>query len=169
MRARPLSRGFSKRLEGRWSRERGGAKGGAPLHKGRTRAGHALVPLGFSLSSSSLALPLHLRSSALAVLEAESFPRFGPVLAAWRAAWPRRHGRETQQRRLCGGPARLDEECRRGFTGRERSRGQARPRRRSWERGLDGPEGKSLFSFSGCCMDAVAPCPASRIVQVTVL
>ena len=37
----------------------------------------------------------------------------------------RRHGRETRQRRLCGGPARPDEECRRGFAGRERSRGQA--------------------------------------------
>ena len=35
-RARPLSRGFSKRLEGRWSRERDGAKGGAPRYKGRT-------------------------------------------------------------------------------------------------------------------------------------
>ena len=40
----------------------------------------------------------------------------------------RRHGRETRQRRSCGGPARPDEKCRRGFAGRERSRGQAGPR-----------------------------------------
>ena len=74
-------------------------------------------------------------------------PRLGPALAAWRAACPGRHGRETRQRRLCGGPARPNEECRRGFAGRERGRNQARPRRRSWERGLDGHQGKSLLSF----------------------
>ena len=51
MGARPPSRAFWKRLEGRWSQERGGAmggaKGGAPLHKGRTRVGRALLlPVG---------------------------------------------------------------------------------------------------------------------------
>ena len=49
MRARPPSRAFWKRLEGRWSKERGGAtggaKGGAQLHKGRTRIGRGVLRL----------------------------------------------------------------------------------------------------------------------------
>ena len=167
MRARPLSRGFSKLLEGRWSRERGGApggaKGGAPLHKGRTRTGRALLPLG-SLSSSSLALPLPLRSSALAVLEAESFSSF------WSCARGLASGLSTEARTGDAAAPVVWWTCACGRGVPERVR---RPRAESGP-GATTPTvvgertRRSLREvptlFSGFCMDAVAPCPASRIV-----
>ena len=55
-------------------------------------------------------------------------PSLGPALVVRRAAYWWRRGREAQQCRLSGGPARPDEGCRRGFAGRVGGRNQARPR-----------------------------------------
>ena len=107
-----------------WSRERGGAMGGAPLSKrtdtrrGLQRAGLSLLAALFSSSFSLLALLLRrglllFSPSSLALVEAWTGDAAAPVVW-WTCA--------------------LGEECRRGFAGHERSRGQARPRRRSWER-----------------------------------
>jgi len=156
VRARPPSRGFSKRLEGRRSREWGGAMGGAPRCEGRSpgleRAdrmqGSPLFSLWSMVSSSppvsrwfmlpfalvslspcgscssdlpvvhdSLRLSLVVRCSCFLWFSAPKVVQLflwsgsggGPV--HWR------RGREAQQCRLCGGPARLDEGSRKGFAG----------------------------------------------------
>ena len=140
--ARPPSRAFWKRLEGRWSRERGGATGRAPRGEGRSPAlqkadtreapsssaallldsALLVLQLPFSLWSGSPLCPL-LLGAALSLS-----PSLGPALVVRRAACWWRRGQEAQQCRLSGGPARPDEGCRRGFAGRVGGRNQARPR-----------------------------------------
>jgi len=123
---------------GRWAEQRGG---GPPYKRTDTRRARgrfsegSLLAAFFSSSFSSLALLLR-RGLLLFRL---------PRWLLWR------HGRETRQRRWCGGPARRGEECRRGFADHERSRGQARPRRRSWEReNSTDPQGsRDSFIFFG--------------------
>ena len=123
MRAHPPSRAFWKRLEGRWSRERGGATGGAPRGEGRSPAlqkanRREARPLSkrleVSLSPKVHALSLvHERSfswrSPCASCSSIPFLSLGTALMALRGLLV---GDADGRRRsaACGGPARPDEE-----------------------------------------------------------
>ena len=155
VRARPLSRGFSKRLEGRWSQERGGAKGGAPHYKPRTRVGTRSLFWSWSwlrISSSSLALPL--RSSALAVVEAESFIVL--VLCSRLGERPV-HGGTDGGRGSAGGVVDLRVWARSAGEGSQTARGVGARRDHADGRGREDstvPKGSHYFLFGflyGCC------------------
>ena len=77
---RPFSRGFSKRLEGRWSRKRGGAKGGAPRYLRRTAREARSLPVVHA--SLLVCLPV---VHALAALPARG--SLASSLFLWSALW----------------------------------------------------------------------------------
>ena len=129
----------------------GGAKGGAPLHKGRTRAGRALLPLGsFLLDLSLFFLAGSSSSSSLAVVEAEFFPR-SLVLRSRLGGRPV-HGGTDGRRGSAGGVVDLHVWARSAGEGSQTARGVGARRDHADGRGREDsmvPKGsRDSFSFS---------------------
>ena len=125
---------MEKLIEGRWSRKRGGAKGGAPRYKGRTAREARAISLWFMtlfpspggpcsrcfLSSRYTRLSLVVRCSIFLWFSSPRVVQLFLWSASGSGGGPvrRRRGRKAQLCRRCGANLRgLDEERRREFAG----------------------------------------------------